>query len=171
MRWGQVAVTSLKNLCPDINNIDLKRDYITTPINSVLSRAKVSSRGKAAKQAVCDRGYRGGKREVNGNANRSTWKSIKTRHTLPNRQEAETMQKARDDWTHYRPLEIGFTECQKLPERRHWWSHQSTDGCCCLESKAMAIGHFLILLLPAAKTADFENSLMQKDQIAWFCLY
>lgn len=31
MRWGQVAVTSLKNLCPDINNIDLKRDYITTP--------------------------------------------------------------------------------------------------------------------------------------------
>jgi len=49
-------------------------------------------------------------------------------------------------------------------------THQSANGCYRLESKTMAIGHFLVFL-PVAKTAGFANSLMEKDQIARFCLY
>jgi IS5 family transposase len=50
------------------------------------------SRGKAVKQAVCDRGYRG-KRE----ADHFAWEGAQEGYLVPERQEAKTVQKARGD--------------------------------------------------------------------------
>ena len=117
------------------------------------------SRGRAAKQAVCDRGYRG-KREVNGTSDHFAWKGIKEGYPVPERQEAETVQEACSDRAHYRPPEIGLSNGEELSERRYRRSHQPADGCCRLESEAMAAGHFLALF-SMAKTANLSDSLME----------
>lgn len=48
------------------------------------------SRGKAARQAVCDRGYRG-KRRSQWHSDHSTWKSIQAGYPAAEKQEAKTV--------------------------------------------------------------------------------
>jgi len=136
---ASIASTAQGNLIVGVVSHEQNlHDSHTLP--AILHHVEVS-RGKAAKQAVCDRGYRG-KWEVNGTRIVLPGKALKQDNRYQrDKKRKQCKRRAAIEPIHW-PFKIRLPNGKKLPERRNRRLHQSSDGCLRLEFETMVAGHF-----------------------------